>query len=391
MPQASPTASSSAKLLHIFKPGRWITTAGEAIEFSQADLQASARAYDPRVAKAPLVVGHPATDDPAKGWAAAAAANERGLFVRPDKVDPAFAEEVKSGRWGTISTKFYRPTDPSNPVPGVYYIRHVGFLGAVNPAVKGLDDPEFSEADDGCVCFQEGVAYSEWDDVQNASLWRSLRDWFIGKFGQDEADKVIPSYQVQSLEQGAQDEVRSAAADSTDACCTATAFSEHQKESTVNEAEAALLRTQAAAQAMRIAELEAAQRATQIAAAHATNVAFCEGLAAEGRLLPAWRDIAVATLDHLATQGTPVEFGEGDAKAPLVDGLRTMLSALPKQVEFGETATNKNAAAGTDAAVEFAAPDGFQVDEAAMAKHAKALAHQKANGGTYIDAVNAVS
>jgi hypothetical protein len=387
MPQASPTESSARKLLHIFKPGKWTTMAGESIEFSQADLVATARAYDPSVAKAPLVIGHPAIDDPAMGWTQSLSANQRGLFATPAKVDPTFAESVRAGAYGTVSAKFYRPTDANNPVPGVWYLRHVGFLGAANPAVKGLDDPEFSAADDGCVCFQEGVAFSEWDDVQNAGLWRNLREWFIGKFGQDEADKVIPSYQVQSLELGAQDELRVAAENASPA-----AFSEHQpQESTVTEAEAALLRTQNAAHAQRIADLEAAQRVTQTAAAHAANVAFCEGLAADGRLLPAWQGIAVATLDHLATQSTPVEFGEGDAKAPLIDGLRTLLTALPKQVEFGETATNNNAAAGALAAVEFAAPDGFEVDEATLATHNKALAHQKANGGTYIDAVNAVT
>ena len=161
MPQAAP------KSLHIFKPGRWTTIAGEAIEFSEADLAASARAYNPKLHKAPIVVGHPKSDDPAVGWAKSLTANERGLYITPEKVNPAFAESVQAGSYGTISAKFYRPTDAGNPVPGVWYLRHVGFLGAQPPSVKGLEAPEFAE-DDGGVCFQEGVEFGEWFPSDNS-------------------------------------------------------------------------------------------------------------------------------------------------------------------------------------------------------------------------------
>src|SRR5690348_2362867 len=142
-----PQAAVTPKPLHIFKPGRWTTAAGEVIEFSQADIQATAQAYDPKKSKAPLVIGHPKIDQPAKGWTVALSASERGLFAAADKVDPEFAEAVRAGSYGTVSAKFYRPTDANNPVPGVWYLRHIGFLGAHPPGVKGLDDPEFSEAD----------------------------------------------------------------------------------------------------------------------------------------------------------------------------------------------------------------------------------------------------
>ena len=55
------------------------------------------------------------------------------------------------------------------------------------------------------------------------------------------------------------------------------------------------------------------------AGAHAAHLAFCEDLVSQGRLLPAWRDMAVATLDHFAAQPAVVEFGEGDAPAGAFD------------------------------------------------------------------------
>lgn len=73
----------------------------------------------------------------------ALSATERGLFAAADKVGPRVCRAVRAGSYGTVSAKFYRPTDANNPVPGVWYLRHIGFLGAHPPGVKGLDDPEF--------------------------------------------------------------------------------------------------------------------------------------------------------------------------------------------------------------------------------------------------------
>ena len=156
----------------------------------------------------------------------------------------------------------------------------------------------------------------------------------------------------------------------------------------MTEAEAAQLRAQAAQDAARIADLEAAASAATRASIHAAHVAFCEGLPG---VLPAWRDVAVATLDHLAEQSAVVEFGEGDARAPLLDGFKAMLAALPPAVEFGETATHARAAAGAADTIAFAAPAGYAVDAVALATHHKALAHQAAHKTSYADAVKAVA
>ncbi len=374
----SKATSSKPKLIHIFAPGVHTAMSGEVIEFSQADIAATAKAYNPALYKAPLVIGHPKTDDPAQGWAARLDANVRGLFAEPMKVDAAFAQSVNDGRWGTVSSKFYRPTDPNNPVPGVWYLRHIGFLGAASPAVKGLDSPAFAQTeDDGCVCFTEGVAFSEWDDVDNASLWRNLREWFIGKFGQAEADTVIPSYKVQSLEQGAQDEIKEAVAEAavdTKAVAEAATpqFSEPQppKEPTVTPQEKAALEAENAA-------LKAQLAAHQASVANAANVAFCESLMG---IPAAAKPVFVAALNHLDAQATPVEFGEGDAKAPLASQLKAALTALPPLVQFGEHATHERAAAVVDTG-----------DAEAIAAKATAYQAEAARNGNQISYPHAVS
>ncbi len=50
------------------------------------------------------------------------------------------------------------------------------------------------------------IEFGEWDDQVNAGLWRRLREWLIGQFGQDTADKVIPGYDVGTLEEFARQE-----------------------------------------------------------------------------------------------------------------------------------------------------------------------------------------
>ena len=52
--------------------------------------------------------------------------------------DPALTSLVQAGRFKKLSASFWPPTHPENPVPGVWSLRHVGFLGAAVPAVLGL-------------------------------------------------------------------------------------------------------------------------------------------------------------------------------------------------------------------------------------------------------------
>ena len=374
-------AMNTSKPIQIFKSGKHVAMSGAALSFSDADLAATAAAYDPDKHEAPLVVGHPTHDAPAYGWVKSLAFAE-GLDAEPHQVDPAFAEMVERGAFKKISASFYAPDSPSNPVPGVYYLRHVGLLGAQPPAVKGLRNPSFADAEQGV------VEFSEWDDVDNASLWRSLREWILGKFGQDEADKVVPGYTVKNLEQSAQDELKKAAAD---VAAPSPAYAEQlpkgETMSDADKARLAALEIENAALKAKGAVFAEAENKRASDARHAEHVAFADGLVSKGKLLPVLKEVAVATLDFMDGQETVVEFGEGDARKPLVDAFKGLLQAMPKQVDFGESAHDEK----NVTSVEFAAPSGHGVDGERLALHYKALAHQSAPPGTeYLAAVKAV-
>lgn len=388
MPQAAAT-----KTLQIFKPGRHTAMSGVQFAFTEHDLAATARAYDPTLHQAPLVVGHPQHDHPAYGWVKGVQFSDGGLEATPEDVDPAFAEMVAAKAFKHMSASFYAPDAPGNPVPGVYYLRHVGFLGAVPPAVKGLRAPSFSAAEAGV------VEFSEWDDVTNAGLWRSLREWFIGKFGQDEADRVVPQYQVQALESGAQDELRQAQDDRQAEAGNAVAHSPtvgfSEGGSDVTEAERAAIQAENDRLKADLKRLQDSQRAARVGAAHTEHVAFCERLVAGARLPAAHQAVAVALLDDLANRaedaGAAVEFGEGEQRAPLAPALRQLLEQMPVRVEFGEHATGERAAGDQVSTVEFAAPAGATVRPERLALHRKVQAYQATHPNTdYVAALAAV-
>ena len=139
--------------LAIFKSGCHQPTSGPTLCFSDSDLQATVNAYAPHRHEAPIVIGHPATDDPAYGWVERLNYQNGVLLAAPKQIDPAFASDVQAGRYKKISAAFFPPNHPRNPRPGVYYLRHVGFLGAAEPAVKGLSSAAFSGTQHGLVTF----------------------------------------------------------------------------------------------------------------------------------------------------------------------------------------------------------------------------------------------
>ncbi|CAI8878950.1 phage protease [Pseudomonas brassicacearum] len=142
--------------LHIFKPGTHTAQCGTTYNFTETDLAATVAAYNPSLHEAPLVIGHPQHDAPAAGWVKSLSATTQGLIAEPQQIDASFAEQIAKGSYKKISASFYHPTAANNPVPGVYYLRHVGFLGAQPPAVKGLRPIELAEGEPGVIEFSEG-------------------------------------------------------------------------------------------------------------------------------------------------------------------------------------------------------------------------------------------
>lgn len=344
------------KPIHIFKPGRHTAMGGATLSFSEADLAASAAAYDPALHEAPLVVGHPKDNAPAYGWVKRLGfAEAGGLVAEPDQVDTAFAEMVANGRFKKISASFYSPDAPANPKPGVYYLRHVGFLGAQPPAVKGLRPVEFAASDEAGV-----VEFGGWDDKQNASLWRRMREWILSQFGQEAADLAAPGWMVDDLQAAAVapepvasginnnfSEVTVSPSNQTPPSTAKPNADELQvREQQLAEREAAISAREAS-----FAEREAAMSAAEKAARRAGFEKFLDARIAAGQVLPKDRQRLVAFMETVA-DAKVLEFAEGEAtptETSAVQVLQELLTAMPQQVSFGEHARGEPAAHTVDA------------------------------------------
>jgi hypothetical protein len=156
-------------------------------------------------------------------------------------------------------------------------------------------------------------------------------------------------------------------------------------------AESATLKNQAANFQEQAQTAQAALAEQKRQATHAGHAAFCDKLIAEGRLLPANKLVVVAALDLVASQETPLQFGEGENKEPFtIDKFKQTLQSFPVVVPFGEVA--RDAGSGDQVAKSINVPIGYEVDPQAAELHRKALSYQEAHAGCdYVTAVTAVS
>lgn len=371
--------------LEIFKSGTHHAVDGRELSFSAADVAATVAAYDPALFRAPLVVGHPKTDDPAYGWVDALALDGELVKAQPADVDAEFAEMVNNKRFPKISASFFHPESPSNPKPGVWYLRHVGFLGAAAPGVKGLKPASFA-ADDEQIVTVEFAAPGGGLGWVLTRLFRGLREHLIDSRGTEAADRVIPDYLIADLEEV--HEPDSAPAFAAPAAPSAPETQEEvipvdPNKHEHNDAAFAERESQLQAREAALAEREAKARRDEIAS-------FAEGLVNDGKLLPRHQEGLVAFMAGLDDADT-VSFAEGDGtiEKPGATWLREFLAELPQQVDFAE-----HSAAGDDdeaAAASFAAPAGYTVDPERLALHNAAQAYAAKHDCDYSTALAAVA
>ncbi len=305
--------------IHFFKSGSHTPgTGGQAVSFSEEAIKAIAANYNPSLHEAPIVVGHPKSDNPAYGWVKSIEFADDGLYAEVDEIDPAFSEVVKAGSYKKVSAAFYSPGSPNNPRPGGYYLRHIGFLGAQPPAVKGLRAVEFKDTDEDLVFaeFDTGLALSSVADVL-----QSLRDNIIAEKGLDAANQAIPLWEL--------DDLRRIAAEKKAAPVSQPNSPPNFSETIMNKEEELALREKA------LVEREAVF-AEKTRSQHAT---FIDGMIKQGRVPAAQKGAFVAFLEA-QDQSPALTFSEGDAQKQQssLSFAQGLISALPPAVTFGEIA-----------------------------------------------------
>lgn len=318
-------------LIEVFKAGKHVSASGESITFSEKEVAAIAANYDPALHKAPLVVGHPKDNSPSFGRAASFGVVGGKLFASCDEVDASFAEAVNAKRYPKVSLSLYKPSSPSNPKPGVYYPRHIGFLGGMPPAVKGLADASFAGGADDFVSLE--LAFAEGDAPATAPAGEQPKP--PASEEKPKADDDEMKSKVDALMKALPATLDDAARDKA-----AKFFAE-------------LLATQpkpaeTAEHAERRRKLEEGERALaneKRTMRREKNATFLNGLREKGVMLPVSQETALAFMDRLHGDGADVaSFGESETRPADQIFREDFLSRIPPAVSFSEV----SAAGGED-------------------------------------------
>ena len=358
------------KQIPIFKVGRHTDMGGTTLEITEADLEKTVAAYQPSRHEAPLVAGHPQHDAPAWGWVASLALVDGVLMATLSQVEPNFSEQVAAGRYKKISASFYTPQASSNPYPGVYYLRHVGFLGAQPPAVKGLPDAAFREGEEGVVILETVV------------------DRSVCKTGSEQ--KNVPVSSVEFLERKEK-------------------ITRHNKEKPmpdipekqeVPHSEVLLQRKEEAlnAREVQFSEREERLRTEELAFQRkqrtAASLQFVEALIQKGQVLPRHCEGLVAFMSSL-DEDKVLEFSEtGDTheqvtvKAPMTSYFSKFLSDLPVRVDYSERSADTREKSELPV---FSAPEGYEVDLVGLEMHQKILSYARVNNMDFVSAALALN
>ncbi len=311
------------KWFEILKAGTFTDSAGRSHTFSETDLDAIVSGYDPAQHEAPIVIGHPKSNAPAYGWIERLKRVGDTLLAAPKALVPEFVEMVNQGLFKKRSVSLF----PDRT------LRHVGFLGAAPPAVKGLSDVTFAQVDETIALEQDGQAafaeetppaaageksprdFSDWRVPSIGRILTNLREWLIEKFGSETADKIVSSYDLDELKQWIPETAPAAVA--------------------MSAAAAPEIPVDAATQAENLrlkAELEKERARTR----RTDAASFCEELTREGRLIPAVRADCLDLMEVLHGIGE-FEFAEGGKASPL-ERFQALLRKFPKAVALEEIA-----------------------------------------------------
>lgn len=330
---------SARKFIKIFKAGTFKDSTGKEHTITVEELDRRVTLYNEQQEedkrKAPHVIGHPVHNAPAYGWVGKLKREGQYLLASCEEMADSFVEAVNNKAYKFRSASFY----------GDGLLRHVGWLGAAQPAVPGLDEVSFAD-DADMVLFEDFMDWeTAWGINSTGNLFQRIRDWIIEQSGLEAADNVMPQWDIDNLKRAKADQnefndptsikdnemnelekkLETLQAD----------FAQAQTELATVKAERDELKNAGAAQAASLATLTA-----QVAQLNDLNVRrdienYCDKMIADKKMLPAEREYFVDDLTAKAKIST-ADFAEGSS--PL-DKAKAMLEGRSAHVLFNEHAT----------------------------------------------------
>lgn len=300
---------------------------------TREDLQRVVDNYDPATHEAPVCIGHTKTNSPAYAWVEQLKLDGDTLLMKEHQVDPDFHKLRKAGRYKKRSTAFYPDANGRAAA-----LRHVAYLGAEPPAVKGLKDVSFDDADRQVI----EVEFGEEESVADKSVKDQIKEFFAELFTQRE-QRQFSEADVTTLVTNAVEAATKPLREQVTGLQTklneqATQFGERER---------------------KLVTAESDQRAS----------AAVNKLKAAGKWVPAFDKLGVALLfSELAKDTKTLEFGEGDTKkkqTPL-EILLAFMEAQPKIVPDGRTVVGTGGGARGER-LNFTEGKGVKADQNSIA------------------------
>ena len=319
----------TGKWIEMFRTGSQTDSAGNTRDWTEQDLDKIVQQYNNGNHEAPIVVGHPDHNSPAFGWVEALKREGALLYARLKDVMPEFEELVRVGTYKKRSISLYPDLT----------LRHIGFLGGMPPAVKGLANV-FSGED-------TPITY-EYCDQLELGFWRRLKNWLIGKEGQTQADALLPEYELDIMARNTY------MPDSPDESPSFNEPNKEETEMTKEEVQAIVSDTikefseqiKATGDAVKglivqYGELTKVQEQTRLAGMEREFREFLESPEMQKRIPEGSREATVKQMAALVGADSIMFEEAGERKTiSAVDGYKAQLKTLPEVVQFGEYATS---------------------------------------------------
>ncbi len=313
----------------VFRAGPQVDSQGRSHTWTTADLDSIVANHDPDH-PVPHVITHQELYSPfAYGRSAEVKREGDLLYVRSKDIAPEFEKLVQDGRLYERSVRILPASG------GGYKLGHIAWLGAEPPAVEGLAPVEFSKGG-------EVMDFSlDWRSPRlMARMLRRMREFLIEKFSAEDADRVMPEWELSELDDAASEAEREALDD-------APSFSKQnpQEDDTMPVSNEELERIQReareAAQAEFAAQREQLQKELDQERATARRTEYQSSVNAAidaGRLTPAQAEGAVdfmAAIDR--GEAASFDFSVGEVKKSTTPSawFRDFMAALPVQVDMG--------------------------------------------------------
>lgn len=271
--------------------------------------------FDLSAHEPPLTVGHPKDNAPAFGWVEGLKAvgkdGAKTLLAKFKQVVPEFEDMVEKGLFKKRSASFY----PDGR------LRHVGFLGAAPPAVKGLADLKFQ--DDGAATFEFTAV--------------GAKKYGIKKLNMEEKKMTFKDF-TEIFKFWKQVE-ENPDVDFSPFLATGTKKKENQVEKQFSEEDLKKAEEEAAKKAREEAATEFAEKdKKRTAEMNKKEIQeYCDSRVEKGKIAPAWAKAGIKEfMEGLGAQ-EEIAFSEGKKQTALV-WFKEFLEGLPKLVEFDEIA-----------------------------------------------------